>query len=197
VTASSEPTTAAARQRRLTYRINPVRDALIIAGIALGLFAGIFLSIMVIIWRKDRSDFARQHANELRIAVFGYKHEYKVVPHIVDSDTRPIESRGELLAILKAEHPGKNPESLRYWDPSPPQPFGQGARRDAHGEWELRDDWGRLFRVQMDIDGDGKIPNPAKGLGEQPDAIEAEAIVYSAGKDGDFGTWEDNIRTWY
>jgi len=53
------------------------------------------------------------------------------------------------------------------------------------------DQWGNLYRIRTDLDGDGRVPDPS-GSGE----IEETLLVWSAGPDGDFDTWEDNIKTW-
>ena len=56
----------------------------------------------------------------------------------------------------------------------------------------LVDSWGNPFRVVVDGNGDGSVADPSV-----PESVVAEEfIVYSAGPDGDFSTWGDNITTW-
>ena len=53
-----------------------------------------------------------------------------------------------------------------------------------------RADWVRGLGV--DQNGDGKVENP-----EVPGTLIPESIaIWSAGPDGDFDTWADNVKTW-
>ena len=42
-------------------------------------------------------------------------------------------------------------------------------------------------------DGDGMIPNPNT---ESNNLIRADVIAWSAGPDGDYSTWKDNVGSW-
>ena len=55
------------------------------------------------------------------------------------------------------------------------------------------DPWGNPFRYQLDTDGDGAIGNPDPEAGTE---LQAQAIAWSAGQDGDYDTWEDNAKSW-
>lgn len=134
----------------------------------------------------------------LEIAIKSYKTEYQRLPRIGTTDVFPIQSRGRLVAVLLGEDTAENPREIRFFDPPPFKPHNRsGAARNSEGEWELRDHWGHFYRIHLDFDGDGRILNPAKGaLRKQPDVLTADVIIYSAGKDGDYATWEDNILSW-
>ena len=63
---------------------------------------------------------------------------------------------------------------------------------DPDGGGELWDQWGNLYRVRFDTSHDNQIENP-----ETPGTFLRESIaVWSAGKDGKFETWADNVKTW-
>ncbi len=53
---------------------------------------------------------------------------------------------------------------------------------------------GNHYRVALDLDGDGQITNvdPRIESKQLPEAI----LIWSAGPDGDFDTWKDNLKTW-
>jgi len=71
---------------------------------------------------------------------------------------------------------------------------GRGIILDAEGEGILLDPWGRSYRVRLDTDYDNLVENPDP---DDPERILPESIlVWSAGPDGDFDTWEDNVKTW-
>jgi len=60
------------------------------------------------------------------------------------------------------------------------------------GEWHdgaLVDSWGNPYRVTIDGDGDGALPDPV----DENNTLKQTIFVYSAGFDGDFTTWDDNI----
>ena len=53
---------------------------------------------------------------------------------------------------------------------------------------------GRLpYLYAIDTDGDGMIPNPNT---ESNNLIRADVIAWSAGPDGDYATWNDNVGSW-
>lgn len=136
--------------------------------------------------------------NGIEIGIKSYKTEYLRLPNIASSDATVIETRGPLLAILLAEDTAQNSRQIRFWDPPGFKAQNRaGAARTSQGEWELRDPWGNFYRIQLDVDEDGRISNPAKGArADEPDVLISDVIVYSAGADGDFATWKDNVRSW-
>ena len=70
--------------------------------------------------------------------------------------------------------------------------FRRGVTLKPDGSGELWDPWGNFYRVRFDSNGDGEIENP-----EAPGTFLPESIlIWSAGKDGNFETWEDNVKTW-
>jgi hypothetical protein len=78
------------------------------------------------------------------------------------------------------------------------------SQKSANGKWSqgidsesdpnkprILDPWGNFFRMQVDGNGDGSLSNPQGDL-----SIQSACIAWSAGPDGDFATWENNIRSW-
>lgn len=143
-------------------------------------------------WRMTKTMMAG-----LTIATGGYQTEYLRLPIIPNSDSTFIESRGSLIAALLAEADTNNPRKIKFFDPPLSKNGRGGAAKNAANEWELRDPWGNFYRILLDVDGDGKIPNPARATSEdESETISNNILIYSAGPDGDFSTWKDNIRSW-
>lgn len=133
----------------------------------------------------------------LIIAVKSYQTEYNRLPNISLSDTELLESRGALFTILFAEDSISNPREIKFYDDFPYENGHAGIVKNAASEWELRDPWGNLYHLYLDADGDGKIPNPARTTSDdEPETLSTSILVFSAGPDGDFTTWKDNIRSW-
>ncbi|RBP45832.1 hypothetical protein DES53_102214 [Roseimicrobium gellanilyticum] len=83
----------------------------------------------------------------------------------------------------------KNPRGTGFYEPPPAKKKGGGYSPEPG----LVDVWGtKGYVVILDYDGDKEIADP-----EHPNAkITASALIYSAGPDGDFSTWKDNVKSW-
>ena len=55
------------------------------------------------------------------------------------------------------------------------------------------DAWGTPFKFRLDQTGSGEMPSPNP---EADDVLRAQVLVWSAGPDGDFDTWADNVEGW-
>jgi hypothetical protein len=122
-----------------------------------------------------------------------FKEAKTTLPVTTSDETTPIQSKGPFLAAIIAPVTPDDPASPTFLDrQGTPEPIVQNAQ----GEWELRDAWGNFFKMQLDLNGDGKIPNPAPGQKSDAVAMPAGFIIYSAGPDGDFATWKDNVCSW-
>jgi hypothetical protein len=98
-----------------------------------------------------------------------------------------------LIRVLAGGDDAGNPRKIPFLELPPARPNGSGYSV-ANG---LRDSWAKHgYRVIVDYDGDGKIANPASGWSGQPDSLAVDVAIYSAGPDGDFSTWTDNVVSW-
>jgi hypothetical protein len=53
--------------------------------------------------------------------------------------------------------------------------------------------WGKVsYKIILDYDKDDHITDPEGILGP----VKADVLLYSAGPDGDFATWKDNVCSW-
>ncbi|MDB6071049.1 MAG: hypothetical protein JWL81_2220 [Verrucomicrobiales bacterium] len=67
----------------------------------------------------------------------------------------------------------------------------------ATGRHGIVDSWGTEFRIRLDTDNNNKLanPNPREAAEGRP-VLPGRVIVWCAGKDGDWNTWDDNIQSW-
>ncbi|RBP45833.1 hypothetical protein DES53_102215 [Roseimicrobium gellanilyticum] len=128
---------------------------------------------------------------DLEVAITAYQAQYNKLPDLAETDEKKIvESRGLLLKIIMGRH---TPNDFGFYEPPPAYTTGKGRliTNDA-GEFELLDPFGKMYHLHFDWDGDGSIPNP-----EHPGAtIPAPVIIYSAGPDLAYDTWDDNVKSW-
>ena len=67
----------------------------------------------------------------------------------------------------------------------------------SEGKYEYRDPWGKPYQYLVN-----ETPMDTMGLGAfkkdyaGPEEIRARALVWSAGPDGDYETWKDNVASW-
>lgn len=146
--------------------------------------------------RAENTAFYLKHAI---IAFFTEYHEY---PLLDPANDLTVESGHSLMDILlgsdKQKGPGgRNPRGIAFYTDRAARPMGDGRFRngitlDESGAGELWDPWGNHYRVRFDSNGDGKVDNPAAPVKPLLETI----AVWSAGPDGDFETWEDNVKSW-
>jgi hypothetical protein len=146
---------------------------------------------------NTRSGSSKAQIKSLEMAVRGYQTEYNRFPslespppdadNVEGYDTTSAHGRG-ILAILMATDTSKNPRGISFYEP----PVSKGGRGYTK-ERGLVDVWGaKGYVIIFDYDGDKKIIDPE----HSGSTIAANVIVYSAGPDGDFNTWKDNVKSW-
>lgn len=140
------------------------------------------------------------------IALKGYQTEYNRLPlELFPMDeSKASEVRGQLLVCLmgKKQHPA-NPRDISFLEAKPARNGKGGIDIREGGMPVFVDPWGHPYLVVIDKNGDGEIPNPARGqrIGKgrdvvEPDFLPLEVTAFSAGPDGNPDTWEDNIVSW-
>ena len=148
---------------------------------------------------------AHQTAYGLRTAISAYYTDYRHYPlevGIMDSDL-DFESGEELMTVLmsldsESSDPGSCPRSITFfsgrlatqnWDGE----FTNGVQMLNEGKSaKLWDPWGNIYRVRLDTNNDKRVADPFNPSLQIPETI----LVWSAGKDGDFSTWKDNVIIW-
>ena len=77
-----------------------------------------------------------------------------------------------------------NPKRIVFFEP------GGGA---LNADGAFADTWGKPFRFRLDETGLGEIQNPDPDTGG---ILRGRVVAWSAGPDGDYETWEDNVKSW-
>ena len=169
---------------------------------------GILLSMMVpaagMILKRVKVAQARSDAQVVVATMSKYRMEYNRWPKVDEvAEGYPGTSK-EWVDIMNPEittGSGKrdpnNFRQLRFIE------MGKGMKIDDSDPGDYKggfgDPWthaktGRLpYLYAIDHDGDGMISNPNT---ESNNLIRADVIAWSAGPDGDYATWNDNVASW-
>jgi type II secretory pathway pseudopilin PulG len=175
----------------------------LVAG-AVGLFCVIIIAVLASlavptfarIQARAKAAQAMAQMKGLELAVKGYQTEYSKLPTAISPEDKDeqqaVEAKGVMIDTLTGKDLSKNPRQISFYEPSTPKGGKSGGVINARGELEIRDPFGNLFLMHFDWNGDGLVPNP-----EYPGAdVSQPVIIYSAGPDGDYNTWKDNVRSW-
>lgn len=160
-------------------------------------------AILLISWyvplmmKTTKQPIERAEIQGLILAVKGYQTEYSKLPELGTTDeSKYVESAGPLIEALTGQHQHLNPKKIPFYEPPARHPLqgtsGKGTIPTPTTSTDIRDPKGNRYRVHFDWDGDGIISNPK----EPGTKISNSVIVYSAGPDGDYTTWHDNVTSW-
>ena len=184
-------------------RYKSLRKLLLVAS-AITALTLVFVSIPPIM-RKAHSCHPKQDILEIVWAIRAYHQEYGRFPSSSGwpEDELPRPMIGEVVSVLTNCTPSAlNPRGIKFLGLISAG-HGTGGLHDSPLGFVAVDFWGHPYYVAVDADGDGKIPNPARGhrVGKDsgviaPDFLPAIVIAFSAGPDGNPDTLEDNIVSW-
>ncbi len=169
-----------------------------------GLVVGLLLCISLVIpqaLKRVREAKALGTTYNLKNAISSYFTEYRKLP-VPSKNYRPgfpVDSDPELMTILMPNsesliYPsGHSPRVINFYANKPARAMGSGRFHSGLSpDKTLWDPWGNLYRVQFETDGIEGIEDPSSPGHIVPETI----LVWSAGPDGDFATWEDNPKSW-
>lgn len=168
-------------------------------GFSLTLVALVLFGYSRMEYRRNANSTAWQLSN----AISAYSTEHRSYPTATTSgfDT-DLSSDFQLMELLLSSDSNNGPTHVSpRWIPffaGTEADFDSNGRKTGglgkndSGLRELWDPWGNHYRVRLDTNGDGKVADPSG----REEFITRSIIVWSAGKDGDFETWNDNLRTW-
>jgi hypothetical protein len=99
----------------------------------------------------------------------------------------------------QAEADGLNPRRIVFYTDRAARPirsggFARGLTLDESDGGILWDPWGRPYRVRLDTDHNDRVENPDPAGNDK--ILEEPVLIWSAGPDGNFETWEDNVKSW-
>lgn len=173
---------------------------LIIAVVAIvGILVGLLYPATTSALKRAEITHAENTVYNLKHAIAAFHVEYGNYP-LLDSDPDLTMTDHALMDIvLGSDKQNRNPRRIAFYTDQAAKAMGggrfrQGVTLDAFGGGELWDPWGNFYRVRFDTDGNRRVenPDPAGPANFLPESI----ILWSAGPDGDFDTWEDNITSW-
>ena len=166
---------------------------------------GILLALMVpaagMILKRVKVAQARSDAQIVVATMSKYRLEYNRWPELSEVAEGYSGTTKEWVDIMNpeittgtsAKRDKNNFRQLRFLE------MGKGMKIES-GEYEggFGDPWGHSkgrvpYLYALDDDGDGMIPNPNT---ESNNLIRADVIAWSAGPDGDYSTWKDNVGSW-
>lgn len=123
-------------------------------------------------------------ARDLKLAIAAFHLEYHEYPLLDPANDVTTDSGPVLMDILLGSDAHKAPGGRN--------PRGIAFFIEARGASAFQDPWGNHFRVRFDTNADKQIENP-----EAPGTFLPKPIaIWSAGPDGDFNTWKDNVKSW-
>ncbi len=170
-----------------------------------GILAGFFFPAVSGARQKAEHAHAESTAYHLKNAIATFHTEYRDYPLTSPSGDFTTDSGHTLMDILLGAAPhkvpgGRNPRGIAFYADKEAKPMAGGRFRKgityhpATGTGELWDPWGNLYRVRLDTDHNRRVENPEVPATSAflPETI----LVWSAGPDGDFDTWADNIKSW-
>jgi len=153
---------------------------------------GILLAMMIpaagMILKRAKISSAQGDASVVMTVMMKYRAEYNRWPSFYQTD--PLhQTDGGWVAVMSPDTTAMKPDvdnmkRIVFFS------AGGGALDETTGSFT--DPWENPFEYRLDEDGDGSIGHP-NGI-DGP--IRAQAIAWSAGPDGDYGTWEDNVAGW-
>ncbi len=163
--------------------------------------------ILILLWPAVSSHPVRPGISHTQNTTYNLKRsisafftEYSAYPlKTVKADLSTMSGHPFITILLGFEDPATfhhNPRKIAFYTGMKARKKNgrriKGIQYDENGPSYLWDEWGNLYHIRFDTDHDNQIRNP-----EFPEQLLPETIaVWSAGPDGDFSTWDDNIKTW-
>lgn len=126
-----------------------------------------------------------------------------------DRDTDTATTHGFVAMLFGQEadsSPRQNPNRTNYLEgikPAKPKPTDESPWQDgvnydpATGSFGMVDYYGKPFRIRLNTSSDQQVanPNPDEVAAGRP-TLPKRVIVWGAGKDGKWETWDDNPKSW-
>lgn len=155
--------------------------------------------------QRAEQTHASNTAYNLKNALSAYFTEYRKfpVPEGEPSNAQLQTDHALMDVLMGADLEGEqgklNPRRIAFYSAKRTRPMGNGRYRNGvtleeGDKGDLWDAWGNYYRILLDLDGNGQVVNIDSRL--EMEHLPETVLVWSAGPDGDFDTWEDNVTTW-
>lgn len=156
---------------------------------------GILMAMMVpaagVILQKAKKSTARGGAMIVETGLAKYRMEYGVWPDFAKGKSKKHFTDSEFVETMMPAGDGAPPaDNLKRVR------FIEGSKETVK-DGQFVDPWGNPYQYLVN-----ETPKDTMDLGgfkngyEGPETIRAKALVWSAGPDGDYGTWDDNVCGW-
>ncbi len=172
------------------------------------LVVGIFISFRPLHSGHTGESNCQNTAYNLKNAISFYFTEYRKypVPREPREDVQ-LQSDHVLMDILLGSDPSSegpdalNSRRIAFFTGKQAKQMGEGKYRKgvvlgSDGGGELWDPWGNYYRVLLDTNYDSRVKKPLWDQLTEAEELPRSILVWSAGPDGDFETWKDNVKTW-
>lgn len=163
----------------------------------LAILMGMTIPAASAILKKAKKSTARGDAAVVQSGLMQYRAEYNCWPEFAKGRNQKHFTDNEFLTTMMPSPSGKPPEEnlkrVRFIEGGK-DVVGPGK---SGGKDQYIDPWGNPFQYLVN-----ETPKETMGLGnfgsgyDGPDEIRAKVLVWSAGEDGDYSTWEDNVCSW-
>lgn len=179
-----------------------MRSLLVLFGLVLMFFLLLYLVPFSAHVTDTNQAKAKNTIYNLKNAIVAYFTEYRTFPVVSEVGDTTVDSGHSLMDVLlasdkEAEEGGANRRRIVFYSGTKARPAGNGRSRrgitlDKDGGGELWDPWGNRYRIRYDSDRDRHVESP-----QYPGRLMLGSIfIWSAGEDGNFETWEDNVKSW-
>lgn len=174
----------------------------------IGVLAGLMYPATTGALRRAERTHAENTCYNMKNAISAYFTEYRKYP--VDpsnnNETAEIRSNSDLMDVLlgadsQRQNGGLNPRGIAFYTDKAARPSGdgkyrKGVRLEADGGGELWDPFGDYYYVRMDLDYNNRVEKPTWDEANDVQMLPEAILVWSAGKDKDESTSQDNVKTW-
>jgi prepilin-type N-terminal cleavage/methylation domain-containing protein len=147
---------------------------------------GILMAMMVpaagLIMKRTKISNTRGDAGIVATVLLKYRAEYNRWPSVYLPDVKDVTDLDWVTLMCPPADAVARPKDNFKLIPFMEQ--GGTAFVDA---------WGAPFKFRLDTTGSGELVNPNPEVDEM---LKAQVAVWSAGPDGDYATWEDNVAGW-
>lgn len=163
----------------------------------LAVLIGMLIPGVGVVMDKAKNATARTGAAVVQTALQRYRTEYNVWPEFAKGSTKTHYTDDEFMEAMAPDPTASKPPKANLKRIAFIETSEGAATTNSAGKLEYRDPWGKPFQYLVnETPKDTMKLGSFKGDYKGPAEIRAKVLVWSAGDDGDYTTWDDNIYSW-